>query len=231
MRILIIEMGLPPEGVRLACGSHADWFLLALKGESHLAFRTVRPYLQERLPDPQKVDGAIITGSWSMVTAHPEWSERTAEWVRVAMKIKLPLFGVCYGHQLMAYALGGCVGNNPNGAEIGTFPVVLTDAGKKDPWTRHLPETFSAYLFHQQSVLSLPDGAIILAGSKSDPHQILRYSENACSVQFHPEFTARILTRSYEDYARQAPLEPLCLESETPWAQRLLLDFFIHRAA
>ncbi|MDL2284916.1 glutamine amidotransferase [Oxalobacter sp. OttesenSCG-928-P03] len=226
MNLLIVEMGVPPDTVRLACGSHADWFLRALEARAGIFPRVIRPYLGEMLPEPADIAGALITGSWSMVTEHLPWSEATADWIKKAMGVKLPLFGVCYGHQLMAYALGGRVGNNPNGAEIGCFSVTLTAEGKKDELTAACPESFSAYLFHRQSVLAPPEGAVILAKSEQDPCQILRYGENACSVQFHPEFTAAILRHACQDHGGSLLADMHHVQPETPWAERLLLDFF-----
>jgi GMP synthase (glutamine-hydrolysing) len=66
-----------------------------------------RVYAGEPLPAPDNATIAVITGSWDMVTERLPWSEMTAAWIREAMAIEMPLFGVCYGHQLMAHALGG----------------------------------------------------------------------------------------------------------------------------
>ena len=55
-----------------------------------------------------------------MVTEHREWTECAAWWLRGAVERKIPTLGICYGHQLLAYALGGEVGDNPNGLEAGS---------------------------------------------------------------------------------------------------------------
>ncbi|SCC18229.1 Glutamine amidotransferase class-I [Kosakonia oryziphila] len=80
------------------------------------------------------------------------------------MAIQMPLFGVCYGHQLMAWALGGDVEYHPKGREAGT-----------------------------QTVTRLPEGASVLASSAHDNHQIVRYGPFAVSVQFHPEIATDLL--------------------------------------
>ncbi|RYF49524.1 MAG: glutamine amidotransferase, partial [Comamonadaceae bacterium] len=77
--------------------------------------QVVRPSLGETLPAPHAVAGAIITGSWNMVTDREDWSELTAAWVREAFAGDVPLLGICYGHQLMAHALGGVVDYHPQG--------------------------------------------------------------------------------------------------------------------
>lgn len=141
MAITIIETGSPPESVLARCGQTADWFLAALAKIGKKA-DVIRPYLGEKLPEPVSVTAAIITGSWSMVTDREEWSERIAEWIRKAMPFDIPLFGVCYGHQLMAHALGGIVGDNPAGGETGLADIELTQAGKRNLLLDNFPEIF-----------------------------------------------------------------------------------------
>lgn len=58
-----------------------------------------------------------------MVTDHGPWSEYTAMWLRETVEQHTPVLGTCYGHQMLAYALGGEVGNNPHGYETGTVNV------------------------------------------------------------------------------------------------------------
>ncbi|HED3192659.1 TPA: glutamine amidotransferase, partial [Klebsiella pneumoniae] len=130
--------------------------------------------------------------SWAMVTDRLAWSERTADWIRQAVAIDMPLFGVCYGHQLMAHALGGEVAYHPGGRESGSQTITLSPWGVDDPLLSGLPATFPAHLSHLQTVTRLPEGATVLAASAHDPHQIVRYGPHAVSTQFHPEFTAPI---------------------------------------
>ena len=67
-----------------------------------------------------------------MVTQHLQWSERIAEWLPEAAERQIPTLGICYGHQLLAYALGGKAGNNPQGPEFGTVDVHLTKKAQND---------------------------------------------------------------------------------------------------
>lgn len=189
---LIIETGTAPEAIRERFLDLADWFYLALdKLASEVEI--VRPYLNEPLPAPDPHRVTIITGSWAMVTDHEPWSERTAEWVRQAVACEAPVLGVCYGHQLMAYALGGEVDYFSDRKEIGCLPVTLVKEAQSDPLLQGLPTQFDAYLTHAQRVTKVPDGAQVLATSERDGHQIIRYSSTAISTQFHPEFTAPLL--------------------------------------
>ncbi|KAA8668095.1 glutamine amidotransferase [Pantoea dispersa] len=189
--LALIQLETPPPQVVAKIGEQPQWFIeaLALQPDDYVI---VRPHLGEELPAFSGISGAIFSGSWAMVTDHADWSERTAAWIRAAIDAQLPLLGVCYGHQLMAYALGGKVGDNPNGWERGLK--TLTRTPHRDPWLAQLPEAFPAWLSHRQSVLVPPPQAQVLARSALDGCQILRYSPQALSVQFHPEFDHNIMT-------------------------------------
>jgi GMP synthase (glutamine-hydrolysing) len=119
----------------------------------------------------------VITGSHAMVTGHREWSERTARWLRGAVERGIPTLGICYGHQLLAYALGGEVGDNPNGLEAGAVDVHLNGAVQDDALFAGFPSPITGYVGHHQSVLRLPPGARRLASSAMDANQIFVMGE------------------------------------------------------
>lgn len=228
--LLIIQMGLPPQDIIAQFGEQGRWMLEAL-GEDAPAALIVQPFLGEALPDPADVSGAVLTGSWNMVTDREPWSEATAQWVRQAMLAQLPLLGICYGHQLMAHALGGVVGYHPQGREVGHYEIELIAEAEHDPLLVDLPARFTALLSHEQTVITPPPGARVLARSAHDPHQILRYSDRAVSVQFHPEFTVPLMraciTRraaqlDEEGFDSAAMLQTL---ASTPEAHQILLAF------
>lgn len=191
--LLIVQMGQPPDDISRQFGDQPNWFRQALGAEHASTIDIVRPFDGDPLPDLHSIAGAIITGSWAMVTDRADWSERTAGWVRGMIAAERPLLGVCYGHQLMAHALGGTVDYHPQGREVGRFRVTLGNAAKDDVFFADLPADFDAFLTHEQSVLVPPPGATVLGRSAHDAHQILRYGPRALSVQFHPEFTAPLM--------------------------------------
>lgn len=142
---------------------------------------------------PSQCDGVIITGSHSMVSEQEPWSEALKPWLRQAVANGLAMLGVCYGHQLMAAALGGISDYHPAGRESGSHPVQLTQAGQQDPLFSQLPDCFTAHLTHAQSVIQPPPQATILAHNSHDAHQALRYGPRQWSVQFHPEFSQAVM--------------------------------------
>ncbi|WP_246827091.1 MULTISPECIES: glutamine amidotransferase [Rhizobium] len=195
--IVVVQAGRPPAALRDLHGEQPDWFKAALC-ERDSPIMVVRAHANEPLPEPGSFACAIITGSWSMVTDREDWSERLAEWTRMIVSSGSRLLGVCYGHQLIAHALGGEVDYHPNGREIGPKQIKLTDSGLQSPWLRYSPPSFSAFLTHEQSVLQLPEGATVLGRSQHDPHQIVSYGHNILTVQFHPEFTTDIMRACIE---------------------------------
>jgi len=217
--LAIIQLEVPPAEVSAQVGDQVDWFVQALQLQDG-EYRVVRPHLGEQLPDYGTVSGAILSGSWAMVTDHAEWSERTAAWVRGAIDSQLPLLGVCYGHQLMSYALGGTVADNPHGWERGLKR--LDNLSKGDVLLSTLPAQFDAWLTHRQSVLKAPPGAQVLARSALDGCQIIRYSPSALSMQFHPEFTQQIMCACLPENSTE---ESGTLHG-TDWSRTLLEAFY-----
>ncbi|MBS0431987.1 MAG: gamma-glutamyl-gamma-aminobutyrate hydrolase family protein, partial [Proteobacteria bacterium] len=134
--LLIIQTGEAPQPILDKFGGFAQWFRVSMRLRPGQA-RTVRVDAGGKLPKSNEIAGAVITGSGAMVTDRERWSEDTAAWLRNAMDAQLPLFGVCYGHQLLAHALGGTVGWLPAGREIGTQPIARN--GHADAWLDGMP--------------------------------------------------------------------------------------------
>lgn len=151
-------------------------------------------------PAYDSIAGLVITGSHAMVTDHEDWSERIADWLPGVVEQGIPTLGICYGHQLLAYALGGEVGDNPNGLEFGTVDLHLNGAAGNDALFGALPSPFQGQVCHAQAVLSLPPGARLLASSTMDPHSALVLGDCAWGVQFHPEFDRDVLVEYIRTY-------------------------------
>lgn len=226
--VLIICTGRAPANIRARHGDFPHWFRRGF-GLRLEQVRVVDVTAGETLPEPRHVAGAIITGSASMITERADWSERSAGWVRNAMDAELPLFGVCFGHQLIAHALGGRVDYLPGGREIGTQPITASPEAADDHLA--LPASFRAHTTHEQSVIEPPANAAVLARSSRDAHQVLRYGARAVSTQFHPEFSAEIMRayimRKHADMQSEGmqAKEVFNAVAATPMARRLLLRF------
>lgn len=192
MRVLIVKAGSTVEPLLATRGDFEDWFRAGLDLAEDEA-PVVSVFRGDALPDPERVPAALVTGSAAMVTDEDPWSLATERWLARYVRLGRPLLGVCYGHQLLAKALGGRVGDNPNGPEVGTVEVELTEAGRGEPLFAGLPTTLRVQSSHRQSVLALPPRARHLARNAHDEFQAFAVGERAFAVQFHPEFDAGIV--------------------------------------
>lgn len=192
MRVLLIKTGTTVPNVKAERGDFERWFAAGM-GLPLEALEVIEVHAGVALPEQHDAQAIVVTGSAALVTDLEPWSERTAAWLREAMSEKTPTLGVCYGHQLLAHALGGRVDKNPHGRNIGTIDVTLTEHGLRDPLFRDLPSTLHVAVSHVQSVISTPPGARIVATSERDPHHAFTFDEHVWAVQFHPEFDAQIV--------------------------------------
>lgn len=206
-RVLILKTGTTYADIRADFGDFEDWFIKGLSPELELTVLDM-PH-GEKPGDPADWDGVVVTGSPAMVSDRESWSEEAAAWLAKAVEAGIPVLGVCYGHQLLAHALGGSVGYHPQGRETGTKIVELFAEAEHDPLFKALPKRFNAQLTHKQSVLSLPPGAVLLGQSDFEPHQAFRVGDCAWGVQFHPEFTDAIMRAYLEVQAPELSREGL----------------------
>lgn len=195
--VLILHAGNPNAGLTQRFGGYAA-FMQAAAGLDDADVKVVAVYRGERPDAPRHYRAALITGSPANVTDHAPWGEETAVWLRQAAQDELPMFGICYGHQLLAHALGGRVDYNPAGREIGTRQL---ECVAEDPLLDGLPREFPVQTMHEQTVVELPPGAQVLARSAMDGRQLLRLAPNIVSAQFHPEFAVDFMREHLRHYA------------------------------
>ena len=215
---MIVKTGSAPDEVRDRRGDFEDW----IRARASLppdAWTVVDVAAGETLPEVAAVAAVVVTGSAAFVSEQEPWSVAAGDWLRGAVDRGVPVLGICYGHQLLAQALGGRVGPNPRGREIGTVCVDLAPAVEAgDALLGGLPPRVVVQATHVESVLELPEGAVRLGSNDADENHAFSYGANAWGVQFHPEFDADVM-RGYvaarAEILRDEGLDPDALVAAT----------------
>jgi GMP synthase (glutamine-hydrolysing) len=140
-------------------------------------------------------DGVAITGSGLHVYDGGEAVTRQIELVRSVLDAGTPVFGSCWGLQVLTVAAGGSVRKNPKGREIGFGRGIrLTDAGRKHPMYIGKHDVFNAPTVHLDEVETLAPGTTVLATNQVSDVQSAEIKHNgycAWGVQYHPEYPLR----------------------------------------
>ncbi|RJR35497.1 MAG: glutamine amidotransferase [Desulfobacteraceae bacterium] len=229
-KLFIIKCGTTFADTAAKFGDFDTWTIKGLR-ISDAEAQVVDVACGDVLPKPVECKGAVLTGSHAMVTDSLPWSAAIAVWIGRAAEADVPLLGICYGHQLLAHALGGRVGFHPAGKEIGTVDVYLLSESMRDPLFHSLPSPFPAHTTHSQTVLSLPRGAVRLASNSFEPNHAFRFGPSAWGVQFHPEYDRKIMESYVLEQAKELGAagrnvpEILGTIRETPSASEILKRF------
>lgn len=184
-RITIIETGLVPPEHRERHGSFPDMFARMIRAADPTATVDVVSIPNgDTLPHPRKVEAILITGAAAGVYDELDWMAPLEDFVRKAYVNQTPMVGVCFGHQLIAQALGGTVRKSEKGWGIGRHVYqVLPENGVIDG------ETIAIPCSHQDQVVEAPSDALTILSSEFTPHAGLLYANGTTlTVQSHPEF-------------------------------------------
>lgn len=193
MRLCIIENGQVPADLSVTFGSYPamvqQWLQPALPDAR---FNTVSAVQGEPMPACQDYDGYILTGSKFSVYDEYAWIDRLRTFVKALGEARVPMFGICFGHQLMAEAFGGRTAKARQGWGIGQQIYHYQTPERADA---------PALVFHQDQVVAVPASAQVLGGSEHCPYGVLAYAFPALSVQYHPEFTTEYVQALAKRYA------------------------------
>ncbi|MCF6301965.1 MAG: type 1 glutamine amidotransferase [Devosiaceae bacterium] len=182
MKIGILQTGRVPENMQATHGDYDDIYQSLLGGRG-FEF-DVYAVLDGVLPDSvEAADGWIITGSKFSAYGGDDWIAPLEEFLRQAYAKGVPIVGVCFGHQILAQALGGKVEKYSGGWSVGATSYEMVSGAP--------PQTIMAW--HQDQITRLPAGATVTGRSDFCKYAMLAYGTKALSIQAHPEFTPEFM--------------------------------------
>ena len=200
IKVTFLKTGETFEDLKPYEGCYETWFS-RLFGDQ-LTWDIINAPYGDALPPPERVNALLITGSPVSIYERLDWSVACSHWLAKVWERGVPILGICYGHQLMADALGGEVLASPNGREMGS--VTVEQLGE-DPLFMGLEKRFDVWQTHVDEVIRAPSIAEVIATNDHCAVQAMALGQHCRTVQWHPEINRSIMAHYIE--ARRASIE------------------------
>jgi GMP synthase-like glutamine amidotransferase len=187
MKLTIIQTGEVPAPLRSQFGPYRRMFETMFDGTGQgFSYEMVAVSDGEPFPEPAKLEGIVITGSAAGVYDDLPWLDPLRAFIRNAYDRRTPMLGVCFGHQIMADALGGDVRKSEKGWGLGRHTYGVT---RRPDFMAKAPARLAVACSHQDQVIVPPADADVILASDFTPNAGLAYRNGtALSFQPHPEF-------------------------------------------
>ena len=190
-RVAILLCDTPAENIKLSYGDYHKLFVDLLEKNDEYLFTAFDVVNAQAYPvEPSVYDVYILTGSKYSAYEDEDWINRLKTFIRLADKIdSIKMVGVCFGHQIIAEALGGKCEKNPLGWEVGWEQIYITDIGKELLFD-HLDKVVDSLAIqemHQDHVTVVPNGFYVVASTKKSFCQMMIKNGKYWCIQGHPE--------------------------------------------
>ena len=186
MKIGILLVGRASEDLVDEYGTYAEMLIALINTEEQVfEFKTFNILDNEFPKDHLECDGWIVTGSPHGVYEDHSWIPTVSQLINNVYKANLPIFGVCFGHQLIAQALGGHVEKSEKGWGLGLHTYQVNN---KPDYMSNLSEEVTLNICHQDQVLRPPQGATVYAKSEFCENAGFYIKDKVLTMQAHPEF-------------------------------------------
>ncbi|RKP14601.1 putative glutamine synthetase [Piptocephalis cylindrospora] len=206
LRVALLIADTPPDPVKESYGDYPKMFTSLLDAALHVLspnthqLETVAFDVRHAQDYPENLDefdGALITGSAADSHSDEPWILRLVQWC-ADLPLTFRVIGICFGHQVIARALGATVVRNPKGWEVGWTEINLSADGKRLLGR----DTLRLHQMHRDHLLDMPkreDGTIQCLGSTPiSPIHGLFLPGRLLTVQGHPEFHTGIIEKLVE---------------------------------
>lgn len=190
MSVALLESDHVAPDLRGIAGDYGEMFVRRFAAsDPDIVFDRIDVVGGQPLPTVGDHDAVLVTGSQHGVADGLPWAEALADLLRGAHHAQTPVVGVCFGHQLIAHALGGRVTRAAGGWNLGVQPAEVVS---QRAWMRPSLPRFSLLMTHQDQVVGLPPGAELLARTPTAPIAAFQVG-SLVGIQGHPEFTPAYL--------------------------------------
>lgn len=195
-------------------------------------YRTWQACEGELPPEDDPARAWVITGSVASVNDEAPWMQALEQRVRARHAQRLPTAGICFGHQLIAKALGGRVGPSPGGWRLGVATTRF-DSATPPAWMQPPLTELRLFALHEEQVLEPPPAARVLGGDAFTPHAALQVGEHILTTQYHPELSREFVLAVLDTFgpgwppalvtqARREFAQPVDAERCMSWLARFL---------
>jgi len=167
-------------------GNYSDMFQNLFQNNHHSFIFNTYQVTQEIYPqDIHDCDAYLITGSKASAYENLPWIIKLKEFIRELQQHNKKLIGICFGHQIIAEALGGKVTKSEKGWGVG---LMSSDIQNNQSWMKPDIKSYSLLVSHQDQVERLPEKALCIAASQFCPNSSFQIEESILTFQGHPEF-------------------------------------------